>query len=119
MKRRNFLSTLLTVPSALKARWQESSKICGMKVSDDYWIELFAEHKIQVCAASWWRGVDWSCSCRMQGHSADRRDHWADVMMKGIEHIELRRSQKQFLRELIFSDIDEAIARAVSGTMVL
>ena len=73
---------------------------------------ITAEHK----DGTW----HWSCSCGMQGQSADRRDHWADIVIQGIaESHRVAKSHgkveptwrladhEEMLRDLIYRAIDD------------
>ena len=81
---------------------------------------LLAEHKIQSALRPE-GGWDWSCSCGEKGHSADQRDHWADVMINLIKEGEIERygavshrtpEHWRDLRDVIFSAVDEDIKRS-------
>ena len=81
---------------------------------------LLAEHKIESAQRPE-GGWDWSCSCGEKGVSADRRDHWADVIIQGIHDSEIRRygtaqprapEHERELREVIFYEIDEEARRS-------
>src|SRR5215470_17413922 len=52
----------------------------GEKAKDSL-AKALAEHKIQSGPRPD-GGVAWSCSCGARGHSADRRDHWADLVIR-------------------------------------
>jgi len=82
--------------------------------------ELLKEHKIQSAPRPD-GGWNWSCSCGDKGHSADRRDHWADVMIDRtkegeVEHygaVSHRTAEHwRALRDVIFYAVEEEIKRS-------
>jgi len=89
-------------------------------MTDEGWPTwLLAEHKIQSAPRPE-SGWDWSCSCGEKRFSADRRDHWADVLIKKIEEGEIEhydavshRTPEHWraLRYVIFYAIDEELRK--------
>ena len=48
-----------------------------------YTYEDFEDHKLEANESG--DGWDWACTCGMHGHSADRREHWIELIMDSME----------------------------------
>ena len=84
----------------------------GEKAKDSL-AKALAEHKIQSEPRPD-GGVAWSCSCGARGRSADRRDHWADLLIREMNDTAAKHGWPQRTpesereqREQIFAAIDD------------
>jgi hypothetical protein len=98
-----------TLSTLQQQTWDEIRSILAK--GDELMAKTLA-HKIQS-EPSPDGGVAWSCSCGARGHSADRRDHWADVMIRDMNDRcggsvpQLTPEAERESREQIFAAIDE------------
>lgn len=99
----------------LKMHSEIRAVITEGETAKDLVAKTLAEHKIQSEPRPD-SGVTWSCSCGARGHSADRRDHWVDLVFREMDDMppwllwprtpesELER------RKQILAAIDEALS---------